>query len=296
MADTPTPTPESGTPGEAKSSVTTLGPGRPPARRRKRGRVIVLVLLGLALIVVGVLLYHHFAQWESTDDAQIDGYIYPVSSRVTGYVTRVTVDDNQYVKAGTVLVRLDPKDYEVALATANAALANDQASAAALRTNVPLTSVNTSSELSRTGADVESFNAGLIAARRQFEAAQATLQQAEANDLKAQDDVCQQHADHAEDQHRDRVADPVLLALRIDAADPVGEALEGPDDGIEPRLAVRVEDSHKVKPQRFGYQKKGCDVERELKPGVRIVHGAKNSVEGKGAAGSRKACARGGPA
>jgi membrane fusion protein (multidrug efflux system) len=149
----------------------------------------VLVLLGLALIVVGVLLYHHFAQWESTDDAQIDGYIYPVSSRVTGYVTRVTVDDNQYVKAGTVLVRLDPKDYEVALATANAALANDQASAAALRTNVPLTSVNTSSELSRTGADVESFNAGLIAARRQFEAAQATLQQAEANDLKAQDDV-----------------------------------------------------------------------------------------------------------
>ena len=63
-------------------------------------------------------------------------------------MTRVTVDDNQFVKAGTVLVRLDPKDYEVALANANAALANDQASAAALKTNVPLTSVNTSSELS----------------------------------------------------------------------------------------------------------------------------------------------------
>ncbi len=189
MADTTTPTPESGTPGEARSSVTTLGAGRPPARRRKLGRNIVLVVLVLAIIATGVLLYYHYAAWESTDDAQIDGYIYPVSSRVTGYVTRVTVDDNQFVKAGTVLVRLDPKDYEVALATANAALANDQASAAALKTNVPLTSVNTSSELSRTGADVENFQAGLVAAQHEFDAAQATLQQAEANDLKAQDDV-----------------------------------------------------------------------------------------------------------
>ena len=105
-------------------------------------------MLGLALIVIAVLLYRHYAAWESTDDAQIDGYIYPVSSRVTGYVTRVMVDDNQYVEAGTVLVRLDPKDYEVALANAKATLANDQASAAALQTNVPLTSVNTSSQLS----------------------------------------------------------------------------------------------------------------------------------------------------
>ena len=139
--------------------------------------------------MIVVLLYRHYAAWESTDDAQIDGYIYPVSSRVTGYVTRVMVDDNQYVKAGTVLVRLDPKDYEVALANANATLANDRASAAALQTNVPLTSVNTSSELSSAAAAVENFQAGLVAAQRQFEAAQAALREAEANDLKAQDDV-----------------------------------------------------------------------------------------------------------
>jgi membrane fusion protein (multidrug efflux system) len=149
----------------------------------------VLASLALILVVVVILLYLHFSKWESTDDAQIDGYIYPVSSRVSGYATRVMVDDNQYVKAGTVLVRLDPKDYEVALANARATLANDQASATALQTNVPLTSVNTSSELSSAAADVENFRAGLIAAQRQFDAAQATLQQAEANDLKAQDDV-----------------------------------------------------------------------------------------------------------
>ena len=119
-----------------------------PAGRRARhesGWRIVLVVLGLALIAASVLLYRYLAAWESTDDAEIDGYIYPVSSRITGYVTRVTVDDNQYVEAGTVLAQLDPEDYKVALANAKATLANDEASAAAPLTNVPLTSVNTSS-------------------------------------------------------------------------------------------------------------------------------------------------------
>ncbi len=80
----------------------------------------MLVLLVVVVIVTGILLYRHYAAWESTDDAQIDGYIYPVSARVAGYVTRVMVDDNQFVKAGTVLAQLDPKDYEVAMANANA--------------------------------------------------------------------------------------------------------------------------------------------------------------------------------
>ena len=175
--------------GEPNSSGTGVGPGRPPARRTKALRRVLLVGLGLAVIASSVLLYRHFAAWESTDDAEIDGYIYPVSSRVSGYVTRVTVDDNQYVEAGTVLVELDPEDYKVALANARATLVNDQASAAALLTNVPLTSVNTSSQLLGARAGVENANAGLVAAQREFEASQASLRQAEANDLKAQDDV-----------------------------------------------------------------------------------------------------------
>lgn len=148
-----------------------------------------LAALALAVIVSAVLLFGHFAAWESTDDAQIDGYIYPVSSRIPGYVTRVTVDDNQYVEAGTVLAQLDPKDYQVALANAKSVLANEQASAAALLTNVPLTSVNTSSQLSSAQADVENGKAGLVAAQQSFDAALASLRQTEANDLKAQDDV-----------------------------------------------------------------------------------------------------------
>ena len=189
MANTPTQTPERARLGDSKSSGAGVGPGRAPARRAKPGMRIVLVALGLAVVALSVLLYRHFVAWESTDDAQIDGYIYPVNSRIPGYVTRVTVDDNQYVEAGTVLVQLDPKDYEVAVANAKATLANDRANAAALLTTVPITSVNTSSQLSSAQADVENAAAGLVAAQRGFDAAQASLRQAEANDLKTQDDV-----------------------------------------------------------------------------------------------------------
>jgi membrane fusion protein, multidrug efflux system len=164
-------------------------PGMSPSRRSKTRMSWLIGLVALVVIAAGVMLYRYFAAWESTDDAQIDGYIYPVSSRVSGYVTQVLVDENQYVQAGTVLVQLDPKDYDVALANAKATLANDQASAAALRTNVPITSVNTSSQLSTAQADLENANAGLVAAQRSFDAGQASLRQAEANDLKAQDDV-----------------------------------------------------------------------------------------------------------
>lgn len=189
MASTPTQTPDAPRPGDPKVPVGSgVRTGATPARSKRRKRLL-FVLIVLIVIVVGGLLYLHFRAWESTDDAQIDGYIYPISARVSGYVVRVLVDDNQYVQAGTVLVELDPKDYQVAVANAKATLANDQASAAAQQTNVPITSVNTSSQLSTAQADVENANAGLLAAQKQFDSAQASLQQAEANDLKAQDDV-----------------------------------------------------------------------------------------------------------
>src|SRR5882672_6627330 len=114
-----------------------------------------LPALVLVLIAAGVLLYIDYARWESTDDAQIDGYIYPLTSRVSGYVQRVTVNDNQYVEAGTVIVQLDPRDFEVAVATARALMANQEANSVGTRLNIPLTSVNTSSQLSSAGANVD---------------------------------------------------------------------------------------------------------------------------------------------
>jgi membrane fusion protein (multidrug efflux system) len=217
MPDAPTETAEKSTVEEPKPSATGVGPGRP--RRRLKSRTKILFgAIGLAVIVIGVLLYFYFARYESTDDAQIDGYIYPVSARVTGYVTRVMVDNNQYVEAGTVLVQLDPKDYEVAVANAKATLANDQASAAAQTTNVPVTSVNTSSSLSTAQANFENATAGLAAAQKQFDAAEAALRQAEANDLNAQDNVNRYKPLAAKDEIPQQQYTQAVLAQRGTAA------------------------------------------------------------------------------
>jgi membrane fusion protein, multidrug efflux system len=189
MPETTTETPEKPKVEGPRSRGTGVGSGRTPFRRIKPRTRILLAVLGFVVIVSGILLYLYFTTFESTDDAQIDGYIYPVSARVTGYVTRVTVDNNQYVEVGTVLVQLDPKDYEVAAANARATLANDQASAAAQKTSVPLTSVSTSSGLTTAEADLANANAALAAAQKQFDAAEASLRQVVANDLTAQDNV-----------------------------------------------------------------------------------------------------------
>jgi membrane fusion protein (multidrug efflux system) len=134
-------------------------------------------------------LWRYLSSYESTDDAQADVHLYPVSARVSGYVVRVNVDDNQWVEKGTVLVEVDPKDYEVAVMQAQANLANAEATAQSLNITVPITSVNSSSQLKVTASGIEDANAGVIAAERQVAAAHAQLVEAEANDVRVQDDL-----------------------------------------------------------------------------------------------------------
>jgi membrane fusion protein (multidrug efflux system) len=141
------------------------------------------------VIVGGVFFWRYLNTYESTDDAQVDVHFYPISARISGYVVKVNVDDNQYVEKGTVLVEIDPKDYEVAVAQAQANLASAQATAQSLNITVPITSVNTASQLKATTSDVATSNAGIIAAEKQAAAAHAQLEQAEANDVKVQDDL-----------------------------------------------------------------------------------------------------------
>src|SRR5215470_13397892 len=157
--------------------------------RFKFRRPLVLIPLALLVIAGTVLLLLYFSSYESTDDAQVDVHLYPVSPRVSGYVIKVNVNDNQYVQAGTVLVEIDPKDYQVAVARAQADLANAEATAKSLNIAVPITSVNTSSQLRFAASDVENAKAGIVAAEKQLAAAHAQVEQAEANDVKTQDDL-----------------------------------------------------------------------------------------------------------
>jgi len=152
-------------------------------------RFRVFLIVGIIVVLVaGFFLWRYFASYEDTDDAQIDGHLNSISARVSGHVLKLLVEDNQYVAAGTPLVEIDPKDYQVAVDRARADYADALALADAARVTVPITSVNTSSQTSGAQADVENANAGIAAARQQYTAAEAQLAEAEANNVKAQND------------------------------------------------------------------------------------------------------------
>jgi len=177
---------------ESPAGLPPAGEAEPPlvVYKSAKGRRRLFILVGAVVVVVGgFFLWRYLSSYESTDDAQVDVHLYPVSPRISGYVIKVNVEDNQYVEKGTVLVEIDPKDYEVAVAQARANLANAEATAQSLNITVPITSVSTESQLTFTASDVQTATAGIVAAEKQLTAAQAQVEQAEANDVKAQDDL-----------------------------------------------------------------------------------------------------------
>ena len=207
-----------------KESTTDPSPwtdrGYTPAARRnpKLRRNIVILIVVLVVLVGGVFLWRYLSSYESTDDAQADVHLYPVSARVSGYVVKVNVDDNQWVEKGTVLVEIDPKDYEVAVAQAQANLSNAEATAQSLNITVPITSVNTSSQLKSAQSDIDNSTAGVIAAERQLTAAHDQLEQALANDVKVQDDLKRYKLLVDKREVAEQVYDQALAAARSSTA------------------------------------------------------------------------------
>jgi membrane fusion protein (multidrug efflux system) len=150
--------------------------------------MIGLVVLAV-FVVGGIFLWRFLSSYESTDDAQVDAHLYPVSARVSGYVTKVNVGDNQLVEKGAVLVEIDPKDYEVGIEEAKANLMNAEATAQSMNINVPITTVSTSSQLNIATSGVENANTAISTAETQVAVARAQLEAAQATDVKAQSDV-----------------------------------------------------------------------------------------------------------
>jgi membrane fusion protein (multidrug efflux system) len=153
-------------------------------RTNGRNGILMRVFGGIVLIALaigGYLFWKHLQRFESTDDAQIDGQIYSVSARVAGHVVSVKIEDHQPVKEGDVLVELDRGDYEVAVAKAQADLADAIATLQSLRTDVPITSVTTASSLTSAKTVRLDASAGVSGAERQIEAARARLASARAN-------------------------------------------------------------------------------------------------------------------
>jgi membrane fusion protein (multidrug efflux system) len=158
--------------------------------RERNPRLRMFLIIGVVvLLVAGFFLWRFFNSYESTDDAQIDGHMNPVSARVGGHVEKLLVNDNDYVHAGQPLVQIDPRDYQVIVARAKADYDTAVADARAAGVNIPITSASTSSQLTSAGAELNAAQASLMAARQQYDAANAQLAQADANNVKAQNDL-----------------------------------------------------------------------------------------------------------
>ena len=76
-----------------------------PAERRKRRRNLIILTAAVLVVIASVFLWRYLSTYESTDDAQADAHLYPVSARISGYVTRVNVNDRTQTVARRVRVR-----------------------------------------------------------------------------------------------------------------------------------------------------------------------------------------------
>ncbi|HXJ47304.1 MAG TPA: HlyD family secretion protein [Candidatus Dormibacteraeota bacterium] len=145
----------------------------PQANTKLRNR---LIFGGAAVLVLVAGLFIYYFNRESTDDAQVDGHITAVSAKVYGRVAEVLVNDNQPVKVGQALVKLDARDYQAALDQAKAQLALAESEAQSAGVDIPKTRENVASGTS-------SADAQLLGAQAEAMRAEVTYEQAKTSDL-----------------------------------------------------------------------------------------------------------------
>jgi membrane fusion protein (multidrug efflux system) len=183
--------------------------------------VAILILL-VAAFVGAWFLWLYLQSYESTDDAQVDGHVNAISSRILGTVVAVHVENNDSVEPGQLAVELDPRDYQVALSQQRANLAQAKANVNAQSPNIPITQLTQSTGVSTADLDVTIARAGYYAEEQQVASARADLTQAEANaaNAKAEEIRYRELVDKEEvsrEQYGQRLADTRAQIAIVDA-------------------------------------------------------------------------------
>ena len=158
---------------------------RKMSKRKKRLLILVAVILAVILTVAGVLYYLHARHFEDTDDAFIDGHIAQVAPQVSGRVQTLAIDDNQFVKAGQLLLEIDPRDFEAKLAQAQAQEEQGLAQIAVQQADIGQAEANkraTEAELERANRDLLRFKTidPKAISRQQYDQAVAAAKTADA--------------------------------------------------------------------------------------------------------------------
>lgn len=189
-----------------------------PATRGRRKAFTIFFIVLVAIAAGGLLYWLHARQFESTDDAQIEGHLNPISARVDGTILHVYVDDNRMVTAGQPLVDLDPRDYQVAVDQTLAQLAQARSLVIAQQPNVPITQVENATNISTGEADVANAQAALGAAERDRESAAAKVAESEANNAKAQADLARYKVLIAKEEVSAQEYDQIVAAAKSQSA------------------------------------------------------------------------------
>jgi membrane fusion protein (multidrug efflux system) len=172
-------------------------PAEPPPPGRKTHALRWLLIGAIVAATAGAYFWLHYRNRVSTDDAQVDGHIVPISAKISGSILQVLVDYNQQVKAGDVLVRIDPRDYQARVDQAKAALALAESQSRAAQVGVPMTAETTQSGTAGAAAGLAQAEADYERARIAAEQAgtseiagsQANLASAQASNERAQADL-----------------------------------------------------------------------------------------------------------
>src|ERR1041384_3398341 len=157
--------------------------------RTHRKQVFIAIVIFVVLCIAAIFLILYLRSYESTDDAQVDGHLNAISTRVMGTVSRVYVEDNQTVAAGQLLVELDPRDFQNALDQAKANLSAAAAQLKAENPNVPIIETSNQSEITSSQSAVQNSDQAILAAEQEHQSRLAMLAEAEANNAKAQQDL-----------------------------------------------------------------------------------------------------------
>ena len=155
----------------------------------RRKSILFAAIAGLLIFVVVLAFWLYSRTYESTDDAQVDGHISGITSRIDGVIKAIYVEENQSVQAGQPIAEIDSRDYQVAFEQAQAQLLKAQADVRAENPNVPLTQTSSATSISTSQSEVVNAEAALASAERDYAAAQSRLQEAQANNAKAQADL-----------------------------------------------------------------------------------------------------------
>jgi membrane fusion protein, multidrug efflux system len=199
-------------------SATATADVSPPQTKGRRRAFLIFFMVLLVLGAAGFLYWFHQRQFESTDDAQVDAHLNPISARVEGTITRVYVDDNQFVKVGDPLVDLDPSDFKIALAQAMAQLQQARSMVVAEQPNLPITQVENTTNISTGEAEVANAQAALAGAQRDREANAAKLAESEANNARAQADLARYKLLIAKEEVSQQEYDQIAATAKAQAA------------------------------------------------------------------------------